>query len=166
MNQMIAVGLSLVSVVVASNAFAGVTDSVGTWEGSGVVFGTDGTQQSIYSIEMVNTAVSDHEVKNQVTVNLPDGTQSKSTQIMQDTNQGFSMSSDSGTGAGYCLGEGLCLAYIASANGVGQPMLLKRVWKSDSNTEDAEINLSQLVPALKKQDQDLQNKYTAPKLGN
>ncbi len=73
---------------------------------------------------MVNTAITDHEVNSQITVSLTDGTQKKFSQVMQDTAQGFSLTSDAGDGGGYYLGDGLCLGYIGTEDGHGYAMTI------------------------------------------
>jgi hypothetical protein len=116
-KKIAAIGIVLLSLSTASSAVAGVTESVGTWEGSGAVFGADGKQLSTYTAEMISTAVGSNEVKSQITVTMSDGTQKVVNRTMTDTAQGFSLISDDGDGGGYCLGDGLCLAYITSNDG-------------------------------------------------
>jgi len=116
-NKVIGIGLGICGITGMTSAFAGVANDVGTWQGNGAVFSVEGKQLSTYTVEMINTAVNEHEVSSQIIVNLPDGTQKIFSQIMQDTSKGFSLVSDFGKGGGYCLGEGLCLAYVGAGDG-------------------------------------------------
>ena len=112
------VGMVLaMSLLGATSAFASVTDMAGTWVGKGALFSIEGKALSDYAIEIVNTAVGEHEIDSAVTVVLPDGSTQKFSQTMKDSDQGFTLSSDYAKGGGYCLGEGLCVAYVDAGNG-------------------------------------------------
>ena len=105
------VGMSLFTAV---TTFASVTDGVGTWAGSGSLFSIDGKPIANYSLGIVNTPVGPHGVQNVITIGLPDGTHKTITQTEQDTADGFTIESDLGKGGGYCVGEGICLAYVGT----------------------------------------------------
>jgi hypothetical protein len=126
------IGLSLMSIFGAASAFAGVTDGVGTWEGSGTVYSVDGTQLTTYTAEMVAIAIGIHEVKSQITVTMADGTKRKITQSIKDDARGFSIVSDNGNGGGYCMSESLCLSYVSASN---QHAFSTTMIIDDSNTE-------------------------------
>jgi hypothetical protein len=111
-----AVSMAFFGAVIAS---AGITGSAGTWEGAGAVFNIDGTQLSTFTVEVVNTAIDEHDVVSQVTIGLPDGSQKQFKQTMRDTDHGFTITSDDGNGGGYCLGDGLCMSYVGTDDGHG-----------------------------------------------
>lgn len=122
-KQMIVMSLALG--LLSLPAVAGVTDSAGTWEGTGVVFNLDGTALADYTAELVSTAVGAHELHTQITVKMTDGTVMHFSQDAKDSDRGYSLDSpEMGHGGGLCLGEGICTTYVGTQDGHGYAQTL------------------------------------------
>jgi hypothetical protein len=104
------------TVLGATSGFAtGVTDSAGRWQGKGTSFGLDGAPIGSFSIGEVSEANGDHRLESKITI-LADGQAQTFQQVLEDADRGFHITSDQGNGGGYCFGQGLCEAYLGTAD--------------------------------------------------
>ncbi len=94
-------------------AFAGET-----WSGAGEVYGRDGKRLGTYELTLTRTEAAKGVVKQVVTVKLPDGSVRETRCTMSGGGNGWgSVCEDGRRGGGMCLGDGMCLDYVADAEG-------------------------------------------------
>jgi hypothetical protein len=107
----IVLGTSLLS---SAPSYAGVTDAAGTWAGAGAAFNADGTKDGDFSVNIVSQAVGDHELDSTIAITVSGKTERFHQKLTDSGDNGFLIKSDQGNGGGFCLGKGLCEAYLGT----------------------------------------------------
>lgn len=112
----VAFGAALIS----AQARADLLDGLGDWRGSGSVLGTDGRVQSAFDVALTRSASGPRSVSTSGRIELASGQVIPFTQKLTLGDDGkFSLDSDRGRGAGFCLGAGLCQSYEDRGNSTG-----------------------------------------------
>ena len=108
----------LTSLLLSAAAFANVTDSQGTWNGSGIAYDGNGAQAGTFTVSVVNQATSNNQVDSQITVTEQDGTVLKMNDVLVDDGNGaFSQDMDGAKGGGRCFANGICESYVSGSDG-------------------------------------------------
>ncbi len=106
--------------LVASQARADLLEGLGEWRGSGNVLGADGRVESAFEVALTRSAAGPRSVSTRGRLELASGQVVPFTQKLTVGEDGkFSLDSDRGRGAGFCLGAGLCQSYEDRGNSTG-----------------------------------------------
>jgi hypothetical protein len=83
------------------------------WKGRGALFTLDGKKIADYRLEMRRKKLSSSRFRTAAKVHLRDGTVKEMTCTMDQADQRWRSACGERKGGGYCLGDGLCLDYVA-----------------------------------------------------
>jgi hypothetical protein len=109
-------GMVAVMVLASSAHATDIRASIGSWKGGGAVFGKDGKQTGTFEVTLQNSQSSTHEMITEGIITLPDGTTKTFWQktIGIPGSNAFTIETAEAKGRGYCLGEGICTAYVGT----------------------------------------------------
>lgn len=127
--------------LVAQTTFAATTD---IWEGSGTLFNLQADPVSDYQLVVENTK-SPLQTDSHVTVTLKDGTVIHQNCVHKDTPKGFQTTCDKSSGGGFCMGEGLCMSYVADQAGKAFATTIIKDGASDMRLVRTELKNGQAV---------------------
>jgi hypothetical protein len=106
--------------LIGSLARADILGGLGEWRGSGSVFGPDGRAEAEFKVALTRSAAGPRSVDTRGKIELASG---QVIPFAQKTTLGddgkFSLDSERGQGAGFCLGAGLCQSYEDRGNSAG-----------------------------------------------
>jgi hypothetical protein len=111
--------------LVGNQARADMLEGLGEWRGSGSVLGADGRAEGSFDVALTRAAAGPRSVSTSGQVELASGQVIPFTQKLTVGEDGkFSLDSDRGRGAGFCLGAGLCQSYEDRGNSTGAYTLI------------------------------------------
>jgi hypothetical protein len=110
----------LVGALIGGQARADMLGGLGEWQGSGSVFGPDGRAEAEFKVSLTRSAAGPRSVDTRGKIELDSG---QVIPFAQKTTVGddgkFSLDSERGQGAGFCLGAGLCQSYEDRGDSTG-----------------------------------------------
>jgi hypothetical protein len=116
----LAAAVLMAGALVGSQARADMLEGLGEWHGSGTVVGADGRAEGAFKVALTRAAAGPRRVSTRGQVELASGQVIPFTQeLTVDEDGKFSLDSDRGRGAGFCLGAGLCQSYEDRGNSSG-----------------------------------------------
>ena len=109
--------ISLVGLASAP-ARAGISGSLGTWEGSGTTTEVSGKDLGAFTVALTRRSIGNAKVRADGKVTLASGQEIVFWQEYEDHGpQGFKLISSNGAGGGNCFSNGLCQSYEQRADG-------------------------------------------------
>jgi hypothetical protein len=110
--------LSLLALVLPGSAAAGITDGLGTWEGSGTASEISGKDLGPFTVSITRKSAGAGKVRADGKVTLAGGKEIIFWQDIEDHgSSGFRVTSNNGSGGGQCFANGLCQSYEKRADG-------------------------------------------------
>jgi hypothetical protein len=111
--------------LVGNQARADMLEGLGNWHGSGAVLGANGRAEGTFKVALTRAAAGPGSVSTSGQVELASGQVIPFAQTVTVGEDGkFSLDSDRGRGAGFCLGAGLCQSYEDRGNSTGAYTLI------------------------------------------
>lgn len=116
---LVTAALSLVGLgLTPTPARAGISDSLGTWEGSGTATEVSGKDLGAFTVALTRKSIGNAKVRADGKVTLASGQQIVFWQEFEDHGQnGFKLVSNHGSGGGHCFANGMCQLYEQRADG-------------------------------------------------
>lgn len=110
--------LSLLALLAPGSARAGITDGLGTWEGSGTASEISGKDLGAFTVSITRKSVGAAKVRADGKVTLAGGKEIVLWQEVEDHgSSGFHIVSNNGSGGGQCFANGICQTYERRADG-------------------------------------------------
>jgi hypothetical protein len=118
-NKLLAAfSLSLLALVVPGSASAGITDGLGTWEGTGTASEVSGRDLGTFTVSLTRKSTGTGKMRADGKVVLAGGKEIVLWQEVEDHGgSGFRITSNNGSGGGQCFANGLCQTYEKGADG-------------------------------------------------
>lgn len=117
-NLVAVASLSLLALVAPGSASAGITDGLGTWEGSGTGSEISGKDLGSFTVSITRRSVATGKVRADGKVTLAGGKEIVFWQELEDHgSSGFHLVSNNGSGGGQCFANGICQTYEKRADG-------------------------------------------------
>ena len=114
---LVTAALSLVGLASAP-ADAGISDCLGTWEGSGTATEVSGKDLGAFTVSLTRRSIGTSKVRADGKVTLANGQEIVFWQEFENLGQnGFKLVSNHGAGAGHCVANGMCQSYEQRADG-------------------------------------------------
>ena len=110
-------GTVVLFLVLVATAKAGLLEGLGTWQGTGMVFDSQGREGGSFTVELIRTALDAQTVETRGSLTLATGQVIPVNQQISLRGNSFRIESNHGTGGGTCFGAGICQSYEDSGNG-------------------------------------------------
>ena len=111
------VGSVVLYFALVATAKAGLLDGLGTWQGTGAVFDSQGREAGSFTVELIRTAPDTQTVETRGSITMSTGEVIPVNQKTTVRGNGFRIESNHGTGGGACFGAGICQSYEDAGNG-------------------------------------------------
>ncbi|HMI84589.1 MAG TPA: hypothetical protein VK550_10870 [Polyangiaceae bacterium] len=99
-------------------ARAGISDCLGTWEGSGSATEVSGKDLGAFTVSLTRRTIGTAKVRADGKVTLANGQEIVFWQEFEDHGQsGFKLVSNNGAGGGHCFANGICQSYEQRTDG-------------------------------------------------
>jgi len=110
--------LSLVGLFAPARAHAGITDTLGLWEGTGTASEVSGKDLGAFTVTLTRKSLGNAKVRADGKVTLANGHEVVFWQEFEERGpNGFQLVSNNGTGGGRCFANAICQTYEERADG-------------------------------------------------
>ena len=110
--------VSFIPLLAADPARAGISDGLGSWEGSGTVSEASGADLGAFTVSLVRKRLGSAVVRADGVVTLASGQRIVFWQELEDRAKGgLRLVSNNGSGGGRCFPSGMCAIYEERADG-------------------------------------------------
>jgi hypothetical protein len=115
---LVTAAFSFIGLLAPNAARAGITDCLGSWEGTGTASEVSGKELGVFTVSLTRKSIGNAKVRADGKVTLANGQEITFWQEFEDHGpKGFRLVSNNGNGGGHCFANAMCQAYEDRADG-------------------------------------------------
>jgi hypothetical protein len=115
---LVTAAFSFIGLLAPNSARAGITDCLGSWEGTGNTSDASGKDLGVFTVSLTRKSSGNAKVRADGKVTLANGQQITFWQEFEDHGpNGFRLVSNHGAGGGHCFTNAMCQTYEERADG-------------------------------------------------
>jgi hypothetical protein len=115
---LVTTAFSFIGLLAPNSARAGITGSLGLWEGTGTASERSGKDLGVFTVSLTRKSIGNGKVRADGKVTLANGREITFWQEFEDHGpNGFRLVSNNGAGGGHCFANAMCQTYEERADG-------------------------------------------------